>query len=685
LTETALTDDVPIEPLTLSFQRPEERWGRAALLVVPGALVVYMGFNAGGYFPGTPAFGVLILSGLLLLRLFLAEHPLEGLAWSAVLATAMLTVYAAVALVSGSWSHSTSRSLLSFDRDLLYLFAFVLFATLKPTPADVRWVLRWIVLGIAVVCLAGLISRVLPNVWHTAPNIDNQRLSYPVTYWNALGILATLGIILSFHLTSSVDEPWPLRVAAAVLTPLLCATLYFTFSRASMAAAVIGLIIYLLVARPRLLPGATLATAPVIAAVVYIAYRANLLATTDLSTPAAVKQAHHVALALGIGIVISLALRLASVRWLDPELQRRGLSDRVAKRTRILVLSGAGAVAVALILIFSVPSSLAHDWNQFLHESSVPTTDLRARLSNFGSNGRVALWRTAIHAFDAKPLDGTGAGTYELLWQRSEPYYAQNVNAHNLYLETMAEMGLMGLVSLVAFIGAVLVGLFRRARGTERPIYAAIGAVVVAYFLHAFVDWDWQMPVIGIGVFSMSGLALSSGRARFSGWSPGSNARFLLAVGCVASAASALMIIASQARLHAAEIDLRASRCTAATSSALSEVGWMPSRPEAYEIIGYCDLERGFAALAVQAMQTAVQKDPSNWEPHYGLALAEASAGQNPKAAAAEALSLNPRGPLAVQAVQTFDGASSAQWPTDADKLRIDALDSYQLSISPTT
>jgi hypothetical protein len=240
------------------------------------------------------------------------------------------------------------------------------------------------------------------------------------------------------------------------------------------------------------------------------------------------------------------------------------------------------------------------------------------------------------------------------------------------------------LVSLVAFIGAVLVGLFRRARGTARPIYAAIGAVTVAYFLHAFVDWDWQMPVIGIGVFSMGGLALSSGRARFSGWSPGSNARFLLAVGCVASAASALMIIASQGRLHAAEIELRASSCTAATRSALSAIGWMPSRPEPYEIIGYCDLERGFTTLAVQAMRAAIQKDPSNWEPHYGLALAEASAGQNPKPAAADALSLNPRGPLAVQAVATFDSSTPAQWPTKSDKLLIAALGSYQLSISPT-
>ena len=64
-------------------------------------------------------------------------------------------------------------------------------------------------------CLAGLTSRVLPNVWHTAPAVANQRLSYPVTYWNTLGLLAALGIVLAFHITCSLRERRPARIVAA--------------------------------------------------------------------------------------------------------------------------------------------------------------------------------------------------------------------------------------------------------------------------------------------------------------------------------------------------------------------------------------------------------------------------------------------------------------------------------------
>jgi O-antigen ligase len=685
LTETTVVAEEPLAGPSFSESRGlDERLARFILLVAPGALIVYMGFNAGGYFPGTPAIGALIMAALLLLRLFLAEVPLEGFTRTSVVAIAMLVIYTVVALVSATWSHSTSRALLAYDRDLVYLLTFTLYATLRPSPADIRWLLRWIMLGIAVVCLAGLISRVLPNVWHTAPDISNQRLSYPITYWNALGILTTLGIILGFYLTSSAEEPWAIRVVAAALVPLLCTTLYFTFSRGSMAAAVIGVIVYVLVARPRLLPSALLATAPVAAIVVYVAYHANLLATTDPTTPAAIRQAHGVALALGLGILASVAIRFACVRWLDQQLQRRGIADRLGRQRRYTLISAAGAVALVLVLVFSVPSSLDHDWNQFLHGSSSPTADLRARLTSFSSNGRVALWRVAIHAFDSHPLNGKGAGTYQLLWDRGEPVAEQNVNAHSLYFETMAEMGLLGLVPLVLFIAAVLVGLFRRARGPERTVYAAIGAVAVAYFLHAGVDWDWQMPVIGIGIFAASGLALRPTLGGSRWWNPRPNTRMLLAVGCLATAVLPLMIIASQSRLHSAEVDLRASKCDAATRAALSEIGWLPSRPEAYEIIGYCDLERGFAKLGVQAMQEAIKHDPGNWEPRYSLALADAAAGVNPRAAAAQALLMSPKDPLAQDAVQAFAHSLPGRWPSTATRLRTQALDSGQLSISPT-
>src|ERR1039458_9962964 len=84
-----------------------------ALMLLPGALIVFMGFNAGGYFPATPALAALVLAQILLVRIMQARRPFEGLAPATLVAIAALGCYALMTLLSASWSHSTSRALRS--------------------------------------------------------------------------------------------------------------------------------------------------------------------------------------------------------------------------------------------------------------------------------------------------------------------------------------------------------------------------------------------------------------------------------------------------------------------------------------------------------------------------------------------------------------------------------------------
>src|SRR5947208_416151 len=51
-----------------------------ALMLLPGALIVLMGFNGGGYFPAAPAVGVIVLAQVLLVRIVRSRRPFEGLA-----------------------------------------------------------------------------------------------------------------------------------------------------------------------------------------------------------------------------------------------------------------------------------------------------------------------------------------------------------------------------------------------------------------------------------------------------------------------------------------------------------------------------------------------------------------------------------------------------------------------------
>ena len=67
----------------------------------------------------------------------------------------------------------------------------------------------------AFLCLGGLLSRVLPDVFPIAPNVLDQRLSYPITYWNGVGLLAALAIVFATHLTCSAREHPAARVVGA--------------------------------------------------------------------------------------------------------------------------------------------------------------------------------------------------------------------------------------------------------------------------------------------------------------------------------------------------------------------------------------------------------------------------------------------------------------------------------------
>jgi hypothetical protein len=311
-----------------------DRLGRVLLMLLPGALIVFTGFTAGGYFPSTPAIAALVLTQILIVRLLQARHPVEGFGVLTLVAVVALGLYGALTLASALWSHSTGRALIAFDRVWLYLVVLVLFGTVRASTSELRWLVRGLLAGASIVCLAGLISRVAPDVWHTAPTVANERLSYPVTYWNALGVLAALAIVLAFHLTCTLAERRVVRALAVAVLPPLAATLFFTFSRGAIAAGAIGLAVYALVARPRGLLSGALATAAPSAALVVVAYKANLLDTVDPTTPAAVSQGHRVALAAVVCSALAAGLRLLLAARLDPRLRSSAGRAWIGPRAR---------------------------------------------------------------------------------------------------------------------------------------------------------------------------------------------------------------------------------------------------------------------------------------------------------------------------------------------------------------
>jgi hypothetical protein len=660
-----------------------ENQGTTVLMLLPGALIVFMGFNAGGFFPAAPAVAAIVLSQLLIVRILRSRDPFEGLALSTLVAIAALGLYGVLTLASARWSHSSSRALIEFDRCLLYLLALALFGSVHASASNMRWLIRGLVLGAWIVCVAGLISRVAPDAWHTTPDVANERLSYPVTYWNALGLLAALGIVLGFHLTCSLREARFVRISAAGALPLLSATLFFTFSRGAIAAGTVGLLVYVLAARPSGLLSGLLATVPATAALIVVSYHANLLDTVDPTTPAAVAQGDHVALVAAICVAVCAGLRLALAAAVDPRPRRRAGLPLLGRRAVVATFSGVAVMAVVGFLAIGGPHALASDWHRFMSGATPHGNhgDLRKRLTDPSNNGRSDLWRVAAHGFSASPVHGRGAAMYQTLWDRGRPSFVYTVNAHSLYLQAMAELGIPGLALLLVLVGAVVGGIGARVRGGQRSLYGALLAATVVWALHAGVDWDWEMPVITLPFFAAAGLALSPRGRRARGWVPGRASRLILAGLCVAGVVLPVLVVGSQSRLREAEHALYAGDCAKASAAARASIGWLGARPQPYEILGFCDLERGVPNQAISAMRQALRRDPGSWESYYALAIAQAAAGVDPRAAAARALEMNPLEPLTRQAARELRGSKPSGWARQAMIVRTAALASNDLSI----
>lgn len=653
--------------------------GAPPALVLPLALILFFGFQAGGFFPGAPAVAAVILIAALIVRLLVAPRPFDGAGPAFALGAGALALYAAWTLVSALWSHAPSRALIEFDRALVYLLAFVLAGSVRRTPERMRWIVRGAATGFTVVAAAGLLTRMLPDVFPIASGtLDNTRLSFPLTYWNALGLLAALGLVLCASLASSTREPPASRILASAAFPVLGATLLLTFSRGAIAVGIAGLVTYVVVARPHGLLSALLAAGPTTAIAVVAAARADRLASDHPATAAAAAQGHRLALVVA-GCVLATALLRLLALWLDARLARLRLPEALA---RPLVTRGA-AVALVIVVVAAgvaagLPGVASRAYHGFVSGNELPATSGVGRLAQTGNNGRIAGWKVAVHGFDSAPVHGLGAGTYELRWNRYRPSLLMLTNAHNLYLETMDELGVVGLALLVVALGVILGGLAWRARGRDRALYAGLLAAALMWVVHAGVDWDWQMPAVTAWLFVVGGAAL----ARAPSTQPAGDRRRLaeaprlarVVIGLCAAllAVTPAEVALSQANLNASLNAFHQGDCTRASQRALASIGDLGSRPEPYEVLGYCDARGGYGGLAIKQMRQAVASDPDNWEMRYGLALVRAASGVDPRGAARAALRLDPREPLAQGAVEAFAGTSDPRkWKRRAQRARL--------------
>jgi O-Antigen ligase len=458
---------------------------RFVLLAGPAAIA----FFSGGYFDEVRAWAGLG-AWLLVVVAVVAEPravPRSRPGW---LALGGLSLFAAWTLLSITWAPIGGSAYHQGQLVVLYVGGLLAAAALLRSRAAQRAVEPALAAGALIVIGYGLSERFLPGLLHFQESFATfGRLEQPLTYWNATGELAALGYVLCARIAGDATLEIMLRALAAAAAAPLGMGLYLSLSRGALFAWAAGLVTLVVLAPPREQLRAILLT--ILAGALTLPASAPFKGLTTLSGSLSTRELQGaISLALLVLIVVATGGTQALVA-------RRELSGPLRLPRR------ASAIALALICA-GLAAAIVLGANE---KAGATLSGGGGRLTTLQSD-RYAYWRVAMRAFGAQPLHGVGAGGWTVWWLRYRPNDDFAQDAHSLPIQTLAELGVVGLALLAAFLAGI--GWAARRALRAAPVLAA-GPIAgfVTYVAHSPLDWDWQLPAVTLVAIVLGGALIA--------------------------------------------------------------------------------------------------------------------------------------------------------------------------------
>jgi O-antigen ligase/polysaccharide polymerase Wzy-like membrane protein/tetratricopeptide repeat protein len=614
---------------------------RLTAFVIAAALPLYLAIEGGGYDLVIRQEAGLVtwwlLAGGLALGLLPRARADGRLAVPLLGALALVAVTA----LSLTWTESDERSFAELARLLFYvgLIALALAALHRHT-----WKAAAAGLSFAAFTVSGLAvaSRLAPDAFPDAllgGTFPIDRLSYPFDYWNAVGAWGAISVAIGLAWSAHAERFW-IRSLSLAAVPLAGLAVYLSYSRGGTIAAGAGILAVVVFSHNRWTASINTVFAAAGTALAILVVRDH----TQIAEATGGEGAGAVALALlGAGVVCAIVAAGTKAAGMDrPRLPR-----------------SATIVAIPLLLVFAIGAAgtlgqdwISEQWDEFQgQDTTTAGDDPAARLGGVGGN-RHDIWDEALDAFSSDPLKGTGAGTFEYWWSRKshDPEFVRD--AHSLYIEHLAELGVPGLVGLLAFLGGGFgVAVQARARAQSPSDAGGIAAMIAgfaAFAVSAGVDWMWEVAALGtlaIGGIAVAAAASSERRGRFR---LGTGARFGLAAVALAISFVQLPGLRSGERVRESQQAVRDGDTAEARRLAGRAVDAEPWAATPYVQRALVAESEGRLDAARRDLERAAEKEPTNWRPRLLLARVKLKAGDDRGARAAlrRAGRLYPAGPL---------------------------------------
>lgn len=627
--------------------------------LLPFLLVLYLALKEGGYDAAIRGEVGIAVWWIVLVGAAVGALPSARITRVGWIGLGLLGAFALWTGLGIGWSESAERSVAELGRVATLFGIFALALSVQGRGAAQRATAA-VATATGVVAVLALVSRMEPT-WLPAedylaflPGAAN-RLAYPISYWNGLGELVAIGIPLMVWMAAE-GRYTVTRALASAAIPAMSLTIFLTLSRGAIGASIAALLLLIALhpRRVRLIMPLVLGAA---GSAIVIAAASQRSAFTDGLTDSAASSQGAEMLAIAVVVCGGVALLASAIALAD----KYGLGPRLPRPSRAATGIAAAVLAVFVLgaaLVAGAPGEISDRWDQFKQPATAGGVD---RLSSFTGSSRYQFWQSALDANATEPWHGIGPGTYEFWWARdADQLGAPGLfvrDAHSLYLETLAELGIVGLVLIGGFILFVLVTGAVRAFRIDRSeptaaLLAAATAGALAFAIAAGLDWAWELTVMPVCFLLLAAVILgrdtgpdaerdaepASGRMRFV-------PRGILAGLAVAALIAVAIPYAGLTSVDESQADVRSSSLQSALADANTATDVQPYAASPYLQQALVYEVGGDYDAAADAAAKATEEEPTNWRTWFILSRIETERG-DPKAAVAayeKARSLNPK------------------------------------------